>query len=179
MNTAARLYIGCIVALGLFCFVTADWQMEHIVRFAVYLAICILASAMKVRLPGILGTMSVNFLFILIGILNMSAGQTLLMGCMGALVQCVWKPKNKIQPVQALFSVMNIAVAIYACYYFYHWPLAQKFSTGTPLTLILSSLIYFVFNTTGVAGVIALTEHKPVLKTWRDCYFWSFPFYLV
>ncbi len=80
--------------------------------------ICIVASAMKVNLPGILGTMSVNFLFILIGILDMGAGQTMLMGCVGALVQCVWKPKNEIRPVQALFSVMNIAVAIFGAYYY-------------------------------------------------------------
>ncbi len=48
------------------------------------------------------------------------------MGCVGALVQCAWKPKNQIRPVQTLFSVMNIAVAIFAAYYTYHWPMAQQ-----------------------------------------------------
>jgi diguanylate cyclase (GGDEF)-like protein/putative nucleotidyltransferase with HDIG domain len=179
MALRAKIYIWVIVALGLFCLASADWSMEHRVKFGCYLAVCVLASAMKVKLPGILGTMSVNFLFILIGILDMSAGQTLLMGCAGALIQCVWKPKSRVQPVQALFSVMNIAIAIYASYTFYHWPVAQRLSNGSPIPLVLSSLAYFVFNTTGVAGVVALTERKPLLETWRNCYFWSFPFYLV
>ena len=74
---------------------------------------------------------------------------------------------------------MNIAVAVFGSYYFYHWPLVERLTAGTPVSLIVSSLVYFVLNTTGVAGVIALTEKKSVMKTWRNCYFWSFPFYLV
>lgn len=176
---SARAYIALFAALGLACFATADWHMEHGARFACYLAICIVASALKVNLPGILGTMSVNFLFILIGVLDLGAGQTMVMGCLGALVQVVWKPKHRVQPVQAMFSVMNIAVAIFAAYYTYHWPLAQRLTGGTPALLILASLTYFLLNTSGVAGVVALTERKSVVATWRNCYFWSFPFYLV
>ena len=27
--------------------------------------------------------------------------------------------------------------------------------------------------------MIALTESRGLTQTWRDCYFWSFPFYVV
>ncbi len=30
-----------------------------------------------------------------------------------------------------------------------------------------------------MATIIRLTEDKPVLKVWSECYFWSFPYYLV
>src|SRR5215468_9938757 len=123
MALRARLYIGFVTAAGMFSLATADWSMPHGSRFICYVAVCVIASAMKVNLPGILGTMSVNFLFVLLGILDLSAGQTILMGSMGALVQCIWKPKNRIEPVQALFSVMNIVIAIYGSYALYHWPL--------------------------------------------------------
>jgi diguanylate cyclase (GGDEF)-like protein/putative nucleotidyltransferase with HDIG domain len=179
MSLKARAYIAFICTLGLACLLKANWEMQHPMRFACYLLICVVASALKVNLPGILGTMSVNFLFILIGILDLGAGQTMLMGSLGALVQCVWKPKSQIRPVQAMFSVMNIAVAVFGAYYTYHWPFAQRFSEGTPLLLIAGSLVYFVLNTAGVAGVVALTERKSVIETWRGCYFWSFPFYLL
>ena len=179
MSLQARAYIAFICMLGLVCLLTANWQMQHPARFACYLLICIVASALKVNLPGILGTMSVNFLFILIGVLDLGAGQTLLMGSLGALVQCVWKPKSQIRPVQAAFSVMNIAVAVFGAYYTYHWSFAQRLSQGTPVLLIAASLVYFVLNTAGVAGVVALTEKKSVIDTWRNCYFWSFPFYLL
>ena len=179
LNWPSRIYISFVSLAGLGCLLAANWEMSHPARFACYLVICILASAMKVNLPGIIGTMSVNFLFILIGILDMSAGQTLAMGCLGALVQCVWKPKTRVRPVQPLFSVMNFAIAVFASFTFYHWPLVQRISNGSPVALILASLTYFVLNTTGIAAVVALTECKSVVETWRNCYFWSFPFYLV
>jgi diguanylate cyclase (GGDEF)-like protein/putative nucleotidyltransferase with HDIG domain len=176
---AARVYIAAIVLTGLFLFAIADWQIHYPGRFVAYVLICVLASAMKVNLPGILGTMSVNFLFVLIGTLDMSSGQTLLMGCIGALVQCTWRTRTPVRLVQTLFSVTNMAIAVFVSYSFYHWPLTQKFIGGSPFPLLLSALTYFVLNTTGVASVIALTEKKPIFGTWHACYFWSFPFYLV
>lgn len=179
LNWQARLYVLFVTLCGIACLWGANWDMAHFLRFACYLVVCILASGLKVNLPGILGTMSVNFLFILIGILDMSSGQTLLMGCLGAMVQCVWKPKTRIRPVQAVFSVMNMAIAVYASYTFYHWHFAQRLSNGSPIALIGASLTYFAFNTTGVAAVVALSERKSIMSTWRTAYFWSFPFYLL
>src|ERR1017187_10730707 len=78
MPMRARVYIASVIALGCLCLMTANWDMQHSGHFASYLVICVVASALKVNLPGILGTMSVNFLFILIGILDLGAGQTML-----------------------------------------------------------------------------------------------------
>jgi len=179
MRLQARIYIALVVSLGLTCLATADWRMEHPALFGCYLAICIFASGMKVNLPGILGTMSVSFLFVLLGIQDLGAGQTMMIGCSGALVQCVWRPKNTLRPVQTVFSVANLAVAIYGAHYFYHWPVFLGLTHGTPISLIAASLIYFFLNTAGVAAVIALSESKSLVDTWRNCYFWSFPFYLL
>src|SRR5205085_7530718 len=45
--------------------------------------------------------------------------------------------------------------------------------------LIVTALVFFVVNTGGIALVIALTERSPLRKTWHNCYFWTFPFYLL
>ena len=49
---------------------------RNIAQFICYLLIAMLASRLKVNLPGITGTMSVNFLFILLGILELSFAET-------------------------------------------------------------------------------------------------------
>ena len=179
MPHQARIYVASVVALGLVCLSVADWTVRYPYRFAAYLLICIVASAMKVNLPGILGTMSVNFLFILISILDMSAGQTLIIGCAGALIQCLWKPKNPIRLEQALFSVMNMAIAVFGSYAFYHWEFAQRLSSGTPIALIITAFTYFVLNSSGVAIAVGMSEGRSPVAVWRTCYFWSFPFYLL
>jgi diguanylate cyclase (GGDEF)-like protein/putative nucleotidyltransferase with HDIG domain len=43
----------------------------------------------------------------------------------------------------------------------------------------LAALVFFLANTLPISFVIALTEGKSSRKVWSECYFWSFPYYLV
>ncbi len=45
--------------------------------------------------------------------------------------------------------------------------------------LVATASTFFVLNTAPVACVISLTEQKPLKKVWSECYFWSFPYYLL
>ena len=177
MSFQARLYIGLIVGGGGWAMyhAIAGWHSDDLLRFFCNLAACIVVSGLKVNLPGIKGTMSVNFLFILIGVSQMSLGETLIIGCAGTLVQCIWKAKNPVRPVRLLFSLANMALAVNGCYAFCGL-LPVK---NTPSILLAASLVFFFMNTAPVAGVVALTEKRRLAQTWRDCYFWSFPFYVV
>src|SRR2546422_10472901 len=47
------------------------------------------------------------------------------------------------------------------------------------LMLVATASTFFLMNTVPVACAITLTEYKPVRKIWSECYFWSFPYYLV
>src|SRR5438046_6958565 len=48
-----------------------------------------------------------------------------------------------------------------------------------PANLVASGGTFFLPNTVPVACVISLTEQKPLRKVWSECYFWSFPYYLL
>ena len=82
MPLRAKLFIGLTSSIGLVLFVHAmgQWHSESLWRFACYFVVALLASRLKVQLPGIDGTMSVNFLFILLGILELSFPETLVLG---------------------------------------------------------------------------------------------------
>jgi len=43
----------------------------------------------------------------------------------------------------------------------------------------LATCFYFTSNTPLVSGVLALVETKPLLSVWKQCYLWSFPYYLI
>jgi signal transduction histidine kinase len=179
MRPIAKIYIAAVLVLGAAGAVCANWRLPSPWEFVCLFGAAVLASGMKVRLPGIFGTLSVNYLFILLGITDMTSGGAIAIGCGSALMQCLWHANKRIRPVQAAFSTMNVAIAVTVSYGFCHWPLVQKLNHGTPLALMASSLLYFGINTAGVATVIGLTESKSLVSTWRECYFWSFPFYLL
>ena len=181
MSGRARLFIGATAALGLWALVHAlwHWQSADLPRFTCYLLVAVLASRLKIQLPGIDGTMSVNFLFILLSILELSLPETLIIGCTATLAQCVLGTSQKRVPIKIVFNVLSMmANAIAVSYYAYH--ALQKFvGAGTLLLLVATALIFFVSNTVPVAVVISLTEDKPAHKVWTECHFWSFPFYMV
>jgi len=177
MPIRARVYIGMIVGGGAWATFRAmsAWHSDDIMRFACYLTVAILVSGLKFNLPGFKGTMSVSFLFILIGVSEMTLGETILIGCLSTLAQCLYKSKQPVKAVRVLFSVANMALAVTGCFAF--CGIVRAPNTAT--LLLAGSLVFFFLNTAPIAVAIALTEHKGLAQTWRECYFWSFPFYVV
>lgn len=167
-----------LAALGCFYTALAHWQSTNPLKFFCYLAVALLASSLKIKLPGINGTMSVNFLFILLGVLELSFGETLVIGFAAVLVQSYWKSSN-LKPIHVIFNLSQLPVGTAAAYVVYQLVTAHVLHRSDPLALLLVAIAYFAVNTFAMAIIIRLTEGKPVLKVWSECYFWSFPYYLV
>src|SRR6267143_2749591 len=139
MSIRARLFIGATAALGMWALAHAlwHWQSVDLTRFVCYLLVAVLASSLKVQLPGIDGTMSVNFLFILLGVMELSLPETLLIGCTATLVQSVWHARKRLDPVKVIFNVVGMmANASALTYLSYHW-LAARFGGGSKPILLM------------------------------------------
>ncbi len=69
MNAGARLFIAVVVLCGtsVLTYTVLHGASRDPLKFLCYLTIALVASRLKVNLPGITGTMSVNFLFLLLG----------------------------------------------------------------------------------------------------------------
>jgi diguanylate cyclase (GGDEF)-like protein/putative nucleotidyltransferase with HDIG domain len=181
MNLKSKIYVLAVSLTGLasVAWCLHRWDSEDLPRFFCYLLASALAAGLKVNLPGIPGTMSVGFLFVLIGITELGLAETMVLGCVATLVQCLWKPKRRPALFQIIFSVASTGLAILIAYSFHHSPWIHRFDRGSPLLLIVTGLLYFGANTAPIAGAISLSEGKPFGQTWHSCYFWSFPFYLL
>ena len=181
MSRRAILFIATTAALGTWVLVHSLWQWQSTgwSRFFCYLVIALLASSLKIVLPGIDGTMSVNFLFILMGVLEMSLPETLVIGCTASLVQCVWQARKKPDPAKIVFNVFSMMANAIGLSYFAFHRLEHVLGESTPLLLVVTALVFFLANTLPVSIIISLTEGKSPTKVWSECYFWSFPYYLV
>jgi diguanylate cyclase (GGDEF)-like protein/putative nucleotidyltransferase with HDIG domain len=181
LSVPAKLFVGSAAAVGslTMSFAFWHWHSYDLTRFLSYLLVALLASGLKVQLPGIDGTMSVNFLFILLGVMDLTLPETLVIGCAATLMQSVWQIRKRIDPVKVLFNVAGMmANASALTYLSYHW-LTTRFASNKPILLMVAALVFFFANTLPISVVIALTEGKSARKVWSECYFWSFPYYLV
>src|SRR6266849_3713112 len=112
MPSLAKAYIAIIAAAAtaILVVMVSRWNPENLGRLVLFLALAMVASGMKIRLPGFKTTISTNFVFILVGIALFSFGETVLIGLGGALVQSLWKAQTRPKPVQVLFNAACLTV---------------------------------------------------------------------
>ena len=181
MSLTARLYIALVVTLGAVALAhgLSLWNPQDPLRFYCYLLLAIPASCLKVTIPGVTGTMSVLSLFLLAGVVELGIPETLVIGVTCVVIQCFWHARLRPRPVQIIFSVADIVLAITAAYYAYHVSSLPLLFLKTPLRLAIAASVFFVVNTAPIAVVIALTEKKSIRQVWSECYCWSYAHYLV
>src|SRR5580658_6268252 len=120
MNLKSKIYVLAVslAGLGSMGWCLYQWNSQNLPRFFCYLVVSALAAGLKVNLPGIPGTMSVGFLFVFIGITELGLAQTLVLGCVGTLVQCFWKPRHRPALYHVVFSLASTGLAIVIAYSF-------------------------------------------------------------
>jgi diguanylate cyclase (GGDEF)-like protein/putative nucleotidyltransferase with HDIG domain len=182
LPSSAKVYIVATLLLGIGASAhgLALLHSDVLPRFIWYLLISLLMSGLKVALPGITGTMSVNFLCVLLSIAELNLGEAMLLSCACAFGQSVWKTKYKPRLVHVVFSISSVAAAVYVSYTFYHSPVAAYLTAGANIIVLLplTATVYFICNTLPVASVIALSDRKQLLPLWEQSHFWFLPYYL-
>src|SRR5216684_4463244 len=181
MPSLARAYIAMIgaAAATVLTVVSYRWNPENLGRFFLFFALAMLASAMKIRLPGFKTTISTNFVFILAGIALFSFGETVLIGLGGALVQSLWKTQTRPKLVQVLFNAACLTVCTAAAFWASHGTLAMLGLNSMAAMMVLGACVYVVLNTGLVSLVISLAEGRSLKDLWSSCYEWTFPYFLV
>src|SRR5579864_1767919 len=181
MPSLAKAYIATIaaVATALLSAVAYQWNPRNLGQFVLFFALAMVASAMKVRLPGLKTTISISFVFILVGIALFSFGETVLIGLGGALVQSLWKSQTRPKPVQVLFNAACLTVCTAAAFAASHYVLALLSLYSLPAMMVLGAAVYVALNTGLVSLVISLVEQRPLRELWSTCYEWTFPYFLL
>lgn len=185
MHQNARLtqtFIGLMIVAGIGSTIWAGAN-SHTLHPSYALAVAALAAAtsrMKVKLPGINGTMSVNMPFFLIAVVNLSALEAVAIACVSTMVQCWPKRDGKFKPMQMLFNISMMACAASMASLLWHsnW-LGKSAWASEPLMLASATATFFLGQTAPVAGIITLTEGTALRRIWLSLAQLSFPYYVV
>src|SRR5579872_5087505 len=168
-----------LAAAGCIAVASVHVHSSDPLKFGCYLAAALLASFFKVGLPGIEGTLSMNFLFTLVGIFEMSLPEALLIGLVGTLAQSYWKTVKRLRVVQLIFNLSQVTICTTAAYGTYKLFSIYVLHGAGPLALLVAAVTHFFVGTGAMATIIGLTEDKPIRKVWSSSYLWLFPYYLV
>ncbi|MGA2269755.1 MAG: HD domain-containing phosphohydrolase [Bryobacteraceae bacterium] len=178
MKIGAKLYVGAFLAAGFACIAYAmvHWTCADPCHYICHLAIALVAAGLKVYLPGIPGTMSVSYVFVLSSMIDFSYPETVVVACLSMVVQSVWRTRTPPKLIHALFNVGSLTVTVSVSNALYH------ITAGWGQILLSGAIAatgYFFAGSLSIAAVVALTESKNMRKVWQECYMWTFPYYLV
>ena len=177
MSLPAKLFIAAIIAGGLACFWNGLelWTCQDPFTYLCLLGLAVGTSLLKVTIPGRHTNLSVSFIVVLLSIIDFSYPETLVVGCLAAGVQAVWRKKH-LNAIQFLFNLSTVAIAASVGYAVHHG-LDGRLSMVT--SIAIAAIAYFLANTITISAVIGLTTSTSVYKTWRECHSWLLPYYLL
>jgi hypothetical protein len=175
---SARVFVALVVLSGLLVLGDAVFNARSMptARFAGFLLVACAAGRLKIKLPGLTGTMSVNLPFILMAAAEMSVPEALAVGFISTLVQCLPGRGQKFNLVQAAFNCSAITLAVAAARLIYASTAVTAMVPAPALRLAIAGAGYFLANTVPVAIVIWLTECGSILHTWLEMVQLSFPY---
>jgi len=148
------------------------------VYFFVYLVAVLLSSGMKVALPKSDVTMSVNFPFILLGILQLSPLQAVVLAVASVIAQCRFKVLKPFTLIQILFNVANVITATVLAGLAYG-ALLKAMNRQVAPALAGGATVYFLANTAPLVLILAWEANTSPWSKWRQEFLWYLPFYLV
>jgi hypothetical protein len=179
LSLISKLFIASIVTTGTVALVNSlvHWKASQPVELFALLAMTMIASRLKVKLPGINGTMSVNVPFLLIVAVRLNAGEALAIAALASLVQSIPAVKSRTTLVQALFSSAAITNSVAAASLAFR--LASHRGLVLPLSVAGAGAAFFLANTVQIALVLWLAEGHNPFNAWRGMARLSAPYYVL
>jgi len=181
-SIGARAFIAGMALAGSACYVLAfsHWQSSDPVKFVSYLIVALLVSSLKVTLPAIDATLSVNFLFTLLGILELGLPETLLIVLACTLGQAfLGTRKQQVKLVHFVFNWSQLTFSSAVAYGAYKFVVIHVLHGPGPLALLVAAVMQFACNTAAMSTIIGLTEDKRIAKVWAENHLWLIPYYMV
>jgi hypothetical protein len=174
---SARMFVALIVISGLLLFGDAVLNAKSMptAKFVAFLLVACVAARLRIKLPGVTGTMSVNLPFILVAAAEMNTVEALAIGFISTFFQCLAKGK-KVKVMQVAFNCSTITLAVAATRLIYAAPSVASAVSSPVLRLAVAAAGYALANTVPVAIVIGLTESVSTLRTWLEMLQLSFPY---
>jgi hypothetical protein len=174
---SARVFVALMVISGLLLLGDAVLKAKQVptAKFLAFLILACVAARLKIKLPGVTGTMSVNLPFILMAAAEMNAAEALAVGFISTFIQCLPRGK-KFNLVQVAFNCSTITLAVAATRLIYGAPSVASVISSPSLLLAVAAAGYALVNTIPVAIVIGLTEPVSVWRTWLEMIQLSFPY---
>lgn len=181
LRPGAKAFLWTTTVIGLLTFAAslAFWQSRDPYLYGCVLLLASAASCFRVVLPGMTGTLSANFLFILYGIVEFSFSETLAMASFLTAAQCLVSVGRVVRFEQVLFNIGLTSLGTAVAYGVAHLPVLQQPQLESTVRLFAGAVALFLINNLATAFMIASGDRRGFQQVWRECLVWALPYYIL
>jgi len=176
----ARFYIDSVLVANicLWAHAALRYSFRPGALFWACVVTAVAASTLKIRLPGVDGTFSLGFVGSLVAIQQLSFAESLAVGSLVGITQCVCNPFRRPLPIQILFNAATLSNSTAIAYAVYRGWLLGDEGTSSPTLLLWAAALFYAVNTGTVAGILSLLERKPLADMFQHWCLWSFWYFV-
>ena len=158
---------------------SVNWYSPDLFKFAGLLTIAAFSFGARITVPGAAGSLPLTFVFVLVGVLDLTGPETIVLAGLLTLGRCLWNQPSRPQAEQVLFNVAIMALGAAAATWVYHapWMLTHQVETAIRLGRGHSHIICGEYLA-HCAGHLTGRKMFRSWPTWRECCFWSIPYYV-
>lgn len=180
-NWTSTAFSFCVILFGLVALLSSliPFQSASPERYAAFLVMALAVSAVRLSLPNAIAGLSVNFVFMLIGIVALSQSETVLLVTGVTLLQVFWKDGFERTFAARAFDVAVSAASATSSYLVFHAWSFPDLSIDVPLRMLLATGAYFILATFPDAVRMSLAGDRSIPEAWRESYTWTLPYYLL
>jgi len=179
-NETTKRFVGALAGLALLLTISAGIHgaFSQLLLLTTFAACALFASARKVRIPGLEGIFSLNFLVLLVAAQSLPLIELQLVAAACAVLQGYWKALRRPQWIQTVFNAANMVVSISAA----KWAMESAVVFPNPwrfLSVGVAAATYYLVNTGLTATVLVLVTDGGFRDVWHRWSFHALPHYLL
>lgn len=168
---AAALGFAELVSLGF------NWHSADSRRFVIYLILTFATSFIQLKQMDRSGGFSLNLPFVLLSIVDLSARESVAIGCLAVTIQNLRTAEGR--SLRRLLLSLGVQATVIATASLMFHSLVPGWLKDSPLRLFIAAAALFIANTFPAAILRRFAGERRLGELWKDSYFWAFPYYLV
>ncbi|MBL8296260.1 MAG: hypothetical protein JNN08_30735 [Bryobacterales bacterium] len=175
LSPAAWLFVVSVFAGGFALILRSIVQFEtqDSLRFTSYLFASALLARLKVKLPGLMSTISLHYVVKLVALMTLSLPEALLVAATGALAQSNFERIDKLRVERIGF---NVGVGVLSTFIAFHG--ARWLNESALAALGVATILMYSASTLLVGIVVCFTEGRRLDWAVRQLWSWSLPYYM-
>ena len=164
------------------------WAGRDPEKYTCYVIAALVACGLKVRRPGTTGEVSMNYLFVLLALLDLNLLETLAISSVAVVILAAVQRPPKVKGerrgvnealADTLAALVSSGCSILAAQAVFHAPYLNSTAVEPTIRFVAAALACFLGYNLPAAALFAITYGGNPRKVWDACYVWTLPYYVL